>query len=185
MREYALEKGNYQMVFAACAMLCALAGAIFDLRSQRIPNRFTFPAMLFGLLLHATLGGWRQLGAAAAGGLVCGFTFLVFHLAGGMGGGDVKLITAVGCAAGLSLAGHELLWTSLAGGIIAVAFATYRGRFKQTMRNVGVLAVHHGTRGLAPHGELNLANAQALRMPYALAVAAGSGLSFCLLIGRR
>jgi prepilin peptidase CpaA len=180
-----LDKVNNEVVFAACAMLCALAGAVFDLRSRRIPNRFTFPAMLFGLLLHAILGGWRQLGTAAAGGLICGFTFLVFHLAGGMGGGDVKLITAVGCAAGLSLAGHELLWISLAGGVIGVAIALYHGRFKQTMRNVRVLAVHHGTRGLAPHGELNLANEQALRMPYALAIAAGSGLSFCLLMRQR
>ena len=180
-----MEKLNNQVVFAACALLCALAGAAFDLRSRKVPNRFTFPAMVCGLLLHAALGGWRQLGAAAAGGLVCGFTFLLFHLAGGMGGGDVKLITAVGCSSGLSLAGHELLWTSLAGGVMAIGFAAYHGRFRQTMRNVGALAVHHGTRGLAPHEDLNLANAQALRMPYALAIAAGSGLSFCLLMGQR
>ena len=59
-----------------------------------------FPQLLFGLLLHLTLGGWRQLGTAAAAGLVCGLIFLLFHLAGGMGGGDVKLITAAGCMRG-------------------------------------------------------------------------------------
>ncbi len=180
-----MEKLNNQVIFAACALLCALAGAVFDLRSRRIPNRFTLPAMLFGLLLHGTVGGWRQLATAAAGGLVCGFIFLLFYLAGGMGGGDVKLIMAVGCASGLSLVGPELLWTSLAGGVMAVGFALYRRRFKQTMRNVGALALHHGTHGLAPHEDLNLGNAQALRMPYALAIAAGSGLSFGLLIGQR
>ena len=185
MKVWSLEKLNYQVVFAACAVLCALAGAAFDLTSRRVPNYFTFPAMLVGLLVHMALGGWRQLGAAAAGGLVCGLTFLLFHLAGGMGGGDVKLITAVGCASGLSLAGHELLWTSLAGGVMAIGFALYHGRLQQTMRNVGALAVHHGTRGLAPHEHLNLANAQALRMPYALAIAAGSGISFCLLLRQR
>jgi prepilin peptidase CpaA len=68
---------------------------------------------------------------------------------------------------------------------MAVGFALYRRRFKQTMRNVGALALHHGTHGLAPHEDLNLGNAQALRMPYALAIAAGSGLSFGLLIGQR
>jgi prepilin peptidase CpaA len=53
------------------------------------------------------------------------------------------------------------------------------------MVNVCTLAVHHRTSGLEPHPELNLDNAQALRLPYALAIAAGSALSFCLLIVRR
>jgi prepilin peptidase CpaA len=47
------------------------------------------------------------------------------------------------------------------------------------------LVVHHGTVGLAPHPELNVGNAQTLRLPYALAIAAGSALSLCLLIVRR
>ena len=38
--------------------------------------------------------------------------------------------------------------------------------------------------GLAPHPEFNIDNAQTLRLPYALAIAAGSALSLCLLIVR-
>jgi prepilin peptidase CpaA len=117
--------------------------------------------------------------------MVCGLIFLLFHLAGGMGGGDVKLITAAGCIAGFSMAGPLLILTSLAGGVMAIGFALYHRRFKQTMVNVCTLAVHHRTSGLEPHPELNLDNAQALRLPYALAIAAGSALSFCLLMVRR
>jgi prepilin peptidase CpaA len=180
-----MPKLNIEFVYAGCSLSCALVGALYDITSRRIPNAFTLPAILFGLLLHLGLGGWRQLGLAAAGGLVCGLIFLLFHLAGGMGGGDVKLITAAGCTAGLPLVGPLLLLTSLAGGVMAFGLALYRRRLQQTMRNVCALMVHHGSAGLAPHPDFNLNNAQALRLPYAVAIAAGSALSLCRLLVQR
>ena len=178
-------KLDTEFAYAACTLFCAMIGAGYDVKSRRIPNVFTFPAMVFGLVLHFSLGGWRQLVSATAGGLLCGVIFLLFHLAGGMGGGDVKLITATGCTAGLSLAGPLLIWTSLVGGVMALGLALYRGRVKQTMMNICTLSVYHGTRGLAPHPEFNLDNAQALRLPYAVAIAGGSALSLCLLMVQR
>jgi prepilin peptidase CpaA len=178
-------KVNIEFAYAACSLICALVGATYDVISRRIPNAFTLPAILFGLLLHLGLGGWHQLALAAAGGLVCGLIFLLFYLAGGMGGGDVKLITAVGCTAGLSLVGPLLLLTSLAGGVMAVCVALYHRRLRQTMLNLCTIAVHHGTVGLAPHSRINLDNAQAMRLPYAMAIAAGSALSLCRLIVQR
>jgi prepilin peptidase CpaA len=122
------------------------------------------------------------LGTAAAGGLLCGLIFLLFYLAGGMGGGDVKLITAAGCNAGLSLVGPLLILTSFAGGVMAVGVALYHRRLKLTLLNICALTVHHGTVGLAPHPDFNVDNEQALRLPYALAIAAGSALNLCRLI---
>src|SRR3984885_8758252 len=174
-----------ECVFPAASLLCATLSAVYDVRSRRIPNFITLPAMVFGLILHAALGGWRQLVTAAAGGLICGFIFFVFHLAGGMGAGDVKLITAAGCIAGLPHIGTLLILTSLAGGVMAIALALYRRRFKETILNMCALAVHHTTAGLAPHHELNVGNSKTLRLPYALAIAAGSALSLCLLIAQR
>jgi prepilin peptidase CpaA len=75
-----------------------------------------------------------------------------------------------------------LILTSLAGGVMALAVALYHRRLKETVLNMCALAVHHGTVGLAPHPEFNVDNAQTLRLPYALAIAAGSALSFCRLI---
>ena len=94
-------KMTTEFAFPAGSLLCATIGAVYDVRSRRIPNFITLPAIVFGLLLHAVFGGWRQLVTAAAGGLICGLIFFVFYLAGGMGAGDVKLITAAGCIAGL------------------------------------------------------------------------------------
>jgi prepilin peptidase CpaA len=158
---------------------------VYDVATRRIPNAFTLPALVFGLLLHFTMGGWRQLGTSAVAGLCCGLIFLLFHIAGGMGGGDVKLITAVGCYAGLSHIGRLLILTSLAGGVMALGLALYRRRLKETLGNMCALVVHHGTVGLAPHPEFNIGNEHTLRLPYALAIAVGSALSLGLLLVQR
>lgn len=176
---------NTEFVYPATSLLCAVIGAVFDVRSRRVPNLLTLPALLFGLLLHFTFGGWSQVASAASAGLICGLIFLVFHLAGGMGAGDVKLIAAAGCIAGLPHIGLLLILTSLAGGVMAIGLALYRGRLKQTIANVLTLVVHHKTSGLAPHPEFNVGNARTLRLPYALAIAVGSALSLCLLVVQR
>src|ERR1700688_1774791 len=175
-----MPKMGIEFLFPAASLLCATLSAVYDVRSRRIPNFITLPAMVFGLILHAALGGWRQLATAAAGGLICGLIFLVFYLAGGMGAGDVKLITASGCIAGLSLIGHLLILTALAGGAMAIGLALYRRQLKETVLNMYALAVHHKTMGLTPHPEFNVSNDRTLRLPYALAIAAGSALSLCL-----
>jgi prepilin peptidase CpaA len=171
--------------FSAAALICASMSAVYDVRSRRIPNLITLPCIVFGLLLHVVVGGWRELATAAAGGLICGLIFFVFYLAGGMGAGDVKLITAAGCLGGFSEIGHLLLLTALAGGVMAIAVALYRRQLVQTCRNIYALAVHHGNAGLTPHGQFNVGNERMLRLPYALAIAAGSGLSLCLLVVQR
>jgi prepilin peptidase CpaA len=158
---------------------------VFDISSRRIPNFVTLPAICFGLLLHLVLGGWRQLGAAAAGGLICGSIFLVFYLAGGMGAGDVKLIAAAGCISGLSLVGPLLIWTSLAGGVMALGLVIYHRRLKETALNICALVVHHRTAGLVPHPYLNVGDARTVRLPYAMAIATGSAMSLLLLFVRR
>jgi prepilin peptidase CpaA len=174
-----------EFAFPAGSLLCATLSAVYDVRSRRIPNFITLPAIVFGLISHAVFGGWRQLATAAAGGLICGLIFMIFYLAGGMGAGDVKLITATGCIAGLSQIGHLLILTALAGGIMAISWALYRRQMVETWRNMQALAVHHRSMGLTPHPQFNISNEQTLRMPYALAIAAGSGLSLCLVVMQR
>ena len=89
------------MVILTAALLI---GGFTDWRSGRIPNWLTFPAMLgglaFWLIVGAILNGehspwamFRQSGFALACGLV---PMAVIYAAGGLGGGDVKLMGAVG-----------------------------------------------------------------------------------------
>jgi len=170
-----------EFVYPAVATVCALAGAVTDIKSRRIPNLITGPAILAGLLLHLSLDGWRGLLTSLAAGLICGAIFLIFYLAGGMGAGDVKLIAAVGCLAGLSNTAYLLVLTSLAGGAMGIVFALMRGRLKETLLNVGEITTHHRKSGLKPHPDLNVRNGSTLRLPYGVAIAAGSSITFYLL----
>lgn len=179
-----MSKLTIDLTYAACCLLWVVVGAVFDVSSRRVPNFVTLPAICFGLLLHLILGGWLQLCGAAAAGLICGSVFLLFFLAGGMGGGDVKLIAAAGCISGLSLVGPLLIFTSLAGGAMALGLALYHRRLKETVLNIGALAVHHRMEGLVPHPILNVGEARTVRLPYAVAIATGSALSFVLLFAQ-
>jgi len=165
------------LTYPATATACALVASVFDVKSRRIPNFLTVPAFVLGLTLHLIHGGWRQLLSSLAAGIICGVVFLVFYIAGGMGAGDVKLIMAVGCIAGMSHIAYLLVLTAISGGVMAIVLALARGKFQETIMNVGELASHHRHQGLQPHPDLNLENAQTLRLPYALAIAGGSILT--------
>jgi prepilin peptidase CpaA len=159
--------------YLTTAVTSSLVGSVYDVKSRRIPNFVTFPSMLIGLALHLALGGWKQLLLSLAAGLLCGTAFLLFFIAGGMGAGDVKLMTAVGCIAGLPHVAYLLVLTALSGGVMALCLAVSRGRLKETISNVGAIASHHSQEGLAPHPDINLSNVTTLRLPYALAIASG------------
>jgi prepilin peptidase CpaA len=179
-QDLAMMLPSKEFVYPAAASVSALIAAGFDLKSRRIPNFITGPAILAGLLLHTFYDGWHGTLSSLAAGLICGIIFLVFYLAGGMGAGDVKLITAVGCLVGLTNSASVLVITALAGGLMAIGFALMRGQLKATLFNVAALATHHKQQGLTPHPDINVRNASTLRLPYGLAIAAGSCITLYL-----
>jgi prepilin peptidase CpaA len=92
-----------------------------DLRGRRIPNRLTLPAALVGLLLHTALEGGPGAQQAAVGWIV-GFAWLLLPCLGGwVGGGDVKLLAAVGALQGPALVSRAGLYGVLIGGLISLA----------------------------------------------------------------
>lgn len=156
------------LMFLALAVGATAIAAVFDMRTRRIPNWLNGSAILVGLAAHLCLQGISGASWALLAGLTGGFVFFVFYLAGGMGAGDVKLMAALGVIAGF----HGLLpimtMSAILGGVMAIALAVVRGKFKQTMANVGLLAMHHRLAGLTPHPQLNVENQETLRLPYAL-----------------
>ena len=171
---------NPQTAYLVAALTCAFIASVSDLRSRRIPNLLTGPAILFGLFLHLSLGGPSQLALAALSGLAAGGIFLLFFLAGGMGAGDVKLMAAVGCLAGTTHIAEILLTTVMMGGLMGVAVALYRGRLRETLLNVVKLVQHHRAEGLTTHAELNVTNLTTLRLPYAVPIAVGCLITFAM-----
>ena len=155
-------------------MICAGVAAVVDVQRGRIPNWLTYPAILLGLGLRGVGGGWRSYLDGIGAGLIGGGVFFVFFLVRGMGAGDVKLMTAVGVWSGLNHLAAVMIATALAGGILALGFVIFHKQGSKTLRNLGALFRFHILSGLTPHPEINLKNPEALRVPYALAIAAGT-----------
>lgn len=172
------------LIVPATATVLALTAAWIDVRTRRIPNWLTLTAVVLGLGMHAVLSGPGDAAKALLAALIAGVVFFLFHVAGGMGAGDVKLIAGMAACYGLSSMPYLLLFTSLAGGVMALAMAARHGRLRQTVGNMGTLAAHHTRSGLVPHDELHLGNRSTLRLPYAVAIAAGCVLTNFISLGR-
>ena len=157
-----------------CALAIASVGAVKDFRGHRIPNWLTYSGLLVALLVRLGLGGWTELRGGLLGMLFAGGIFFLLFLLGGMGGGDVKLMAAVGAWVGLAHVGILLIMSAIAGGLLAVGYVLVHKRMFESLRNVMELVRHHLTEGLAPHPTLNVQQAGTLRLPYGLAIAIGT-----------
>jgi len=162
----------------AAGIVCALAAAAWDLLRGRIPNQLTYGAIILGLAVRAYVGGWRGTLDGFLGGLLGGGIFLIFFLVRGMGAGDVKLMTAVGCLAGVQQLLVIMLVSALAGGVLALGYMFFHRRGARTVRNLGALLRYHLAFGLRPHPEISLQNPEVIRIPYAVAIAAGTLYAF-------
>jgi prepilin peptidase CpaA len=156
-----------------CALAIASVGAVKDFRGHRIPNWLTYSGLLVALLVRLGLG-WTELRGGLLGMLFAGGIFFLLFLLGGMGGGDVKLMAAVGAWVGLAHVGILLIMSAIAGGLLAVGYVLVHKRMFESLRNVVELVRHHLTEGLAPHPTLNVQQAGTLRLPYGLAIAIGT-----------
>lgn len=142
--------------------------AVSDLRSYRIPNWLTAGGALLGLatqvaIVVATEATWRGvLVPAALGGLSLLVLSGALGAAGLMGMGDVKLLAASGLCLRWPAALAAFLYTSLAGGVIALVLAIRRGHVADVARNLGRRDAHQAARSVH-------------RMPYGLAIFAGVG----------
>jgi len=162
------------------AIVVSLAACLTDLRWRRIPNVLTLGSAAAALLVHGAMGGTAGLGRAAAGWAVGLVLFLPIFALRGIGGGDVKLLAALGAWIGPMPAVWLALWTALAGGVFAVVVAGMRGYTGQAARNVWGMLSYWRVMGLQPHPGVTLESSPGPRLPYSLPIAAGLGLTLWL-----
>jgi prepilin peptidase CpaA len=160
-------------VQSVVALAVGLTACATDLKSRRIPNVLTFGASVGALAFHAITMGWAGLGESAAGWLVGLALFLPFFVLRGIGGGDVKLVAALGAWVGPGQALWLGLWSAIAGGPLALLVALSRGYTRQAIRNVWSLLTFWRVQGLRPHPGLTLDAPGSPRLPYALPITVG------------
>jgi len=155
-------------------LLVALAACIWDVRTRRIPNALTFGTALAGLLFHRLASGTD--GALfAAGGWVVGLAiFLPFFVFRGMGGGDVKLLAALGAWLGPHDAFWLAIYSGIAGGVLGIAVAVSRGYLRTALRNVCGAFAYWYRAGLGPVPGLTLDSTSAPRLAYAIPIFVGA-----------
>jgi prepilin peptidase CpaA len=134
----------------------------------------TFGAALAAFVVFAATGGLAGLFTSLAGWLVGCLVFLPIFLLRGMGGGDVKLMAALGAWVGPGLVVWVALYAAVAGGVLAVAVTLYTGYLRTMVRNVWNLLMFWRVAGVQPHPELTLATAAGPRLPYAFPIMAGA-----------
>jgi prepilin peptidase CpaA len=145
-----------------------LAGCLIasycDVRTRRIPNLLTGPMVLVALAVHALQG----LGPL----LTCVVVLAVMTLAGalvysrgGIGAGDIKLAIAGSAMVSYPLCVPFLLYTAIAGGVLALVFLAVRANGRAVLSR----AVYMTLAG-AP----GIATDKREKLPYAVAFAIGA-----------
>jgi len=139
-----------------------------DLRTRRIPNTLTYSALVIALVLRALLGPEALLSGLAGAGLALGLGFLLFALRA-FGGGDGKLMMAMGAFLGLEHLLMAFVLMGLAGGVLAAIEIARRRAAVATFLNLYLLMKDRST---AP--SLARPTAGALTVPYGVAIAFGA-----------
>ena len=137
-----------------------------EIKARRIPNWLTLSSIVLGLGAAAIEGGMVNLHESALGLAIAGGLFLPFCLLGVVGGGDMKLMAAVGAITGYPMVLRVLCDTCIAGGLIAIAIMAWNGVLLTTLANVFriMVGMQRRTKGLR----------NPPMVPYALAITIGT-----------
>lgn len=116
------------VILGFAALLLIAAG--HDVATMKIPNWISI-ALVVTFPLAALAGGfaWPQLGAHVAFGVAAFVVVLIMFQLNLMGGGDAKLIAASSVWLGLAAAPAFIVWTTLAGGVLALVALAARRAF--------------------------------------------------------
>lgn len=180
------------MNFGLASLLGALAmAALSDLHARKVPNLLVLGGILAASGIHAvTAPGAGILEASGGaigllssmGGVAVGFAALFpLYALRAMGAGDVKLMMMVGAFLGPLQTFGVVVLTFAAGGVLAIAMALWQRSFRQLVFNLRVMlttSAISAAGGTSPKFEPLQQTAG--RMPYAVAIAAGTLLQLFL-----
>lgn len=148
------------------------AAAFSDIRSRTIPNWLTLGGIVAGFAVNWYASGAPGLKTAGLG-FLASLAFLIPFALGFLGGGDVKLMAAVGTFAGAGNLLVIFIFDAIFGGIAGLAGMIIRGRARRTFANIGRI-VRLLAQFKAPYKEspeLEAGNEASFGMPRAVTIA--------------
>lgn len=177
-----LEATSLTGVQAAVLLGGAVAAAVTDLRTRRIPNRLTASLWLAGLCWATWTGGAGGLSRALASSVLLALPFILLFICARGGAGDAKLMAALGAWVGLREGAIILVLVAVAGVLMGLGYALIRGRAGQVWQHLRQMfySAWLRRRGLREESQFTMpAHEDMLEMPYALAVLVG----VCIFVG--
>jgi len=120
-----------------------LVALVADVRRREVPDGVPLAIAVWAVV--AMLAGWNDVSGLAlvAGSLLGLATGAVLYAWFGFGGGDAKLLAALGAALGPGAFLSTLLWTAVAGGLLALVARSRRQRdFAYVPAIVAGLCIH-------------------------------------------
>lgn len=186
---FRIHDGNVQLFsgfalefnLAILIAMVAIATA-FDVREHRIPNWLIAIGILIAIPYHA-LAPFGEGATFALMGLLVGIsTFLPLYALRTMGAGDVKLMGMVGAYLGTSATINTVLATLIAGGVLAILASAYKRRLPQLVSNLHMMLIQRHIRQMVGPAADTLPPPPSVgKLPYALAIAAGTGIQIFIL----
>ncbi len=151
-------KINFRLL--VCCLLFVLV-LYTDIRDRIIPNTLTIPAICCGIIFNMWVSGLQGGFFFSSKGIIAGCCMLIIpFVLGGMGGGDVKLLGALGAWLGYTAVLNIFLFGSIAGAFIAlglVFFKKYRLNLMTIFNDIVFFAltkkrvISHGDSGNFPY----------------------------------
>ena len=153
-----------------------------DVRTRRIPNTITGPAIVLGAALNLFHAGLYGLVCSLAGLLVTIVILLGPFALGGIGGGDVKMMAALGTLLGPRLAFLGLGLGMILGGAIMVLHLGRLGRLGQKLRATAAMFSTAAVTGSLAPLRVSADEPDAIALPYSVPL--GLGTLAVLLLGQ-
>ena len=123
---------DYKILIIDGILLVALIiSLVTDLKYRLIKDKVTIPAMILGFTLNGVFFGLAGLKNSAIGFAVGFLLFIAF----GMGGGDIKLMGAIGALKGWLFTLTSIMYIGVAGGLFAIIYLIWTGKFLKTLIN--------------------------------------------------
>lgn len=151
---------------------------ITDLRSRKILNVVTLPAIIIALIYHSITAGFAGFAFSGLGFLAgLGLLFIPFIM-GGIGAGDVKLLAAIGAWKGTLFVLYTGIYAGIIGGLIAILILLKRKQLGFTLKNMLFpLLFLRGTKGSL---EIPSDTQNPVSIPYAIPIALGALAAFLM-----
>lgn len=154
-----------------CSLLLLALCAYWDIRFRKIPNWATLPGIVLGLGMNSLFRGWVGLRASGIGFLVGFAALLVLFVLSWMGGGDVKLMAAVGALKGYPFVVSALFYSLIVGVVIGVVMLIWNRRALRAFKNI-FLVVASRVSPLIPKQNIDPKETQ--KLPFGLAIVFGT-----------